>query len=596
VSSVLVGVLISLIAGLVYGLLYQLLPKTFAIWATLMLASILAVIVLTPRARARLAARWRQSWQKIRAVLSTPPRGRDLLSTLFRFEGHRIHIVYTCRARLDNAECPTKPKKLKLTIMTHVPVDEFFTFHSAVRSFGRKLWTGDPEVIMERLNCSHTLENFWPCLDPLDISQLPDFMFEDLIIIGENDCSNLILDHLKPILDICYQKLQVRPDQIGQNRSGQGWKHEINLEFLGNSGNLMSAADKALLRTSREPEARDHSGTAVAMICYAPNPFNIQKNVLMLYGCHRFGQVLLEQWLDSKESLLVLKRIRRSLIATKPAGPQFGQIAIHSSYSSTADAPEAYKFRDIAVFGNERSNMPFFPLAVRAGRIETNGFCKDQGAANEERIIDISLVAQLDVELRDRIDAVFHERLASLNNPYWEAKMGIGLHVTLYEFATYQSDDSLPRARRYAEDLKFKRGLEARLSEFQSEWLLLAGVDLVQSSVLVRAYLPPTFVDEIQKACKELAQGIGYFNRLRVPFPLHCTVVRFRSVPDEVQVAELHRFAEEFRKYTFGKVRLEKLSVLLMTKSPYQDPDDKKCEVVLQPPSLHEDRGLTNPS
>ena len=116
--------------------------------------------------------------------------------------------------------------------------------------------------------------------------------------------------------------------------------------------------------------------------------------------------------------------------------------------------------------------------------------------------------------------------------------------------------------------------------------LVLGGLHVMPESIVLGAHLAPEFLIAVQSISGNTAGRSAYFNRSRMPFPLHCTLVRFRSDMNADQKARLRTFDAEFRKRSMGEFTLQRLSVLLMRKRPYRDPDELMIDIIARHPRI----------
>lgn len=512
------------------------------------------------------------------AKLKRPPRrlgGRPdghVLSQVFDFDGDPVQVVYTCRAPIDKAPCPqsvTSDKRLQHAICQHTPVDEFLTLHLMVHRYKDQIRVVGHEKLTQRFQCTFPLDELGrPSLDAgCNRAGLPEFMFDNLIVIGENSCSTLILNQLKQVLNFYPQLLGFAEDPFRPGaKPSPPLKPKIDLIFTPNNGNEIDPGDRFRIQTNFSED----NPNAVAMVCYAPNPFNLQKNVLIFYGCHRVGQYLLEEWLYSPESDAALRRMFRG---RADDAPPWGQIALYAPFSSPCRADEDFKFKEIRAARNKARRSFYFPFGLPSERITTAGFAADAGVIQQGALVDISLIVELskqDQGLAGAVDGFLREKLPFLHGHYWESQVQqIGLHVTLYEFATHPSHDTLAEGIELFTQLE--GGLAQRLAAVHPPQMSMTGCEVFPSAIVLYADLPAAFLDAVREACDGLLPETAYFNRRRVPFPVHCTAVRFGKGFTKEEQQQLRGFAAAHHKQVFGEFQVQRLSLLLTRKKPYQD-------------------------
>jgi hypothetical protein len=188
-------------------------------------------------------------------------------------------------------------------------------------------------------------------------------------------------------------------------------------------------------------------------------------------------------------------------------------------------------------------------------------------------MVDISLIIELskhDQQLINNIDEFFQAKLPFLQGHYFESKVqDIGLHVTLYEFATYETHETLAEGIMQfteLEKLLMKRRVVPNMPR-----LSLVGCEVFPSSIVLYADLPTGFIDVVRETCQNLLPMSRYLNRLCIPFPLHCTAIRFSRELNAEEQHQLRVFANPYRKQVFGEFNVEMVSLLLTRKQPYQD-------------------------
>jgi hypothetical protein len=503
---------------------------------------------------------FRQMVQLLKRRTATPA----VFSRLFKFNREPVMVVYTCRSRLDNTECP-RQKLGDRVIEQHIPLDEFTTLLLMLDWYRDQVLDAPVQEWTERFVCSKPLDNWTrpSGLERTTVTRLnvPNFLCNNLIVIGENSVSALILSQMKAILNF-YPEFST----VGGPRNPHyktRIRDKIDLAFLDNNRSTVSMAERFRLETRFDKDGSN----AVAMICYGPNPFSWQKRVLLLYGCHRVGQLLLERWLRDPHGATVLRRIAESDHVTEPA---MGQVVVSGQFVD--DPHKTYKFTKFHTIQNASQNIAFFPFAIPRRRLATGDFAVDRGAARQGPMVDISLVVEIrnvSARLEARLEKFFLKKLDFLKDHWLESRVrDIGLHVTLYEFATHETEESL------GEGIQHFRRLAGTLEPNfagQSPHLSLVGCEVFPQSIVLCSYLPASFLDNVRETCQISASRIDYFNTCTMPFPLHCTIVRFSERLSNEQQAELQRFAAEFRRFSFGQIGLRKLSLLLTRREPYQD-------------------------
>ncbi len=490
-------------------------------------------------------------------------------SNLFDFDGEQVRLLYTCRSRIDEAPCPQSKggggRRLRHVADLHTAADEFLTFHLLLDCYRGQLLGPTGEELAKSFSCSHSLDELdrrmaegksWSRAD------VPELAYDNLVIIGESSYSNVILNLMKPLINFCphYWKhgewKARRPDS------------RVDLQFIENNDNEIDASQKANLHVDFSRGA----GNAVAMICYGPNPFNLQKSVLILFGCHRVGQYLLELWLQHRESSRMFRKLLRNV-----GKPSYGQIVLYSPFEQ--QQRESFRFTNIQVMENRATRSPFFPFRLRSRRVAKDPLETDAGAVGQGPLLDISLILEI---VKNHVSFVleierFLEEVVPIKDDIWVESKGrdVGLHITLYEFATYGSLETQEEARSRFRDIAptLEQKLQQRMADVDSLEFSLVGCEVFPSSIVLNADLPTQVLDIVREECGTLSSGQRYFNGSRTPFPAHCTLVRFRRVPTPDEKAGLLSMAKEFRRREFGRGQIQTLSLILAKQRPFQDVD-----------------------
>lgn len=507
------------------------------------------------------------------------PPNPDVFRSTFDFDGENVHIIYTCRKRIDGQPCPEydeplKNRHLNHTNYLHIPADEFVTtnlmfmwYKNQIRSVGR-------EGPIRSFSCTQPFDDIVKKyirgqMDTANIREdIPDFAYDNLIIVGENSLSELFLEKLKPILNFYPKLIKEGPFDLAEGQSPLA-RAVFHLSFFANNRNTIGDSDSFLLYTSFDPDKPN----ALALIYYAPNPFNVQKKVLILYGCHRVGQYLLEDWLQTPDAARFLRNLRRD-----QPNP-IGQIVIRSSFLAPKHA-ENYEFRKTHLIKNQATNQPFFPFVIPSKRISQDGFGIDEAALQRGGMVDISLVIELprhQADFLQTIESYFLDRpdLQFLASHFREAQgHDPGLHVTLYEFATHKTQKTLQEGIEHFDELS--RLLGQTMISASAPMLHLAGFDVFPTAIVLYADLPSQFVDQIGEACHRMLPESAYLNRRRVPFPLHCTLFRFSKPLSAEEQQRLRLLADvNAHRRSFGQLQVRTLSLLLTRRQPYQEVDSR---------------------
>jgi TIR domain len=467
-------------------------------------------------------------------------------------------VVYTCRSTFTGEQCvPDGP--IKRALWSHIPVDEVHTVCTAINHLMPSELRASEDDILHTVMCSRRAEIFLKsALEGVRTSEsVPQLFDRDLVIVGENNFSNMLLQMMQ-----AYLPWQVGTGQI-ERRRGQP-RPDVYVELVPRLHASISAVQKREL----------HKGGA--MIARFPNPFNIRKEVLVLFGCHRDGQYTLEEWLRSEEVPEMVARVSRGL----KEGTQAIQILVDRTLGSAdrsvqPKAPEAItNLADGNPFWLTPLNIfdPDKPLIVNDSCSQPYG------------LYDLSLVLQLPLQEQARVAQTLMSSLG-IENLYWEhSNCEIGFHVTLYEFLTHRRPE--PQLIRRLEAIT--PGLCGAVCQTQERAPVKGVIARIRSleifpSALV-AYAEfldepgrySTWLDSVRQWCEEvvvrasLAEHRDLLNSMRVPFPAHVTICRFNRELSETEQSRLSQLAKETRGLELLTFSVDSLLLTVATQTPYR--------------------------
>ncbi|MBN2500513.1 MAG: hypothetical protein JXB38_07055 [Anaerolineales bacterium] len=568
------NVLLSVVCGVILNVVTNQLTSASITAVITIIAALLIFLFLT------LFPVW-ESLKNLFDRLKRTPRvkGKATFPQIFDFNHEPVHLVYTCRARIDKIPCPTEyefPQSPKI-VQQHIALDEFYTQAMMAEWYFPQLIGDKRAVTPYRFHCTNQVDVWeeYSKSELRDRSTLPEFMSENLVIIGENSIANIILDEHHRLIDFSKDMIEIAP-----YRSDEKPKVQINLKFHPRKNNTIEPHAHTQILTS----FTEGSQNAVAMLCYLPNPFNLQKNVLILFGCHRVGQYLLEAWLRDPQSERALRKLfRRHNFADQP----YGQIVMFSPYKYAAE--EQVSFEKIQLVQNTHNKLPFFPIQLSAQAISQNNFKLDQRTKTPQRMVDISLLVSLadnDATLTKSIETFFKQNLPFLDGQYLESNVAeIGLHVTLYEFATHLGDEQNAFAN---DQYKLLAGvLQDSLKAIPGTTMGITGYEILPTNIILHVDFPRTFISQIQEACQQAVQSVRgnaqnattpadkLFNINHMPALLHCTAIRYRTEFSEENQEKLRAAAQTSSRHHFGNMDIDQLSLMLVTKQPYQNVQQK---------------------
>jgi hypothetical protein len=289
------------------------------------------------------------------------------------------------------------------------------------------------------------------------------------------------------------------------------------------------------------------------MIAVFPNPYNLRRQVIVLFGCHRSGQFSLDSWLRSDEANQVLSQVRKSIEHCR--NEKRRDVAVQVIVEGVPHGSGIQTIHYQSKVERAEGGSPYWltPLSLYD---PGNGFEVDDACNSRKTIYDLSLLLTLPDQLRIRLD---EEIQASLGHPDVyrdETECGVGLHVTLYEFSTHdvgiserQSElDELSKLVSTTLQKIAQRDPDGLPSETMCrvrQLLLPPRALFAYVDFLDRDGKPTSWLDGIRCLCdaavREIQESQGprfseLLNRRRVPFPLHITLCRFnRKLPREVE-------------------------------------------------------------
>ncbi len=281
-------------------------------------------------------------------------------------------------------------------------------------------------------------------------------------------------------------------------------------------------------------------------------------------GIIKVGQFLLENWLFSYESKKLsnyfLSKYDDFLI-------DGGQIVLHSTYMKKRE--ENYKFKKINIIYNKGKNRPYFPFP-QIYKIQKDMLSKDNNTIINVPMTDISLIIKLTRDDIRKFAKNINDKIKFLENQYWDKQSNIGSHITLYEFAMHDICDKNMLDNAMKNYNIIYDYLKSKIMEFGIVNLSIGGYEMFSKSISLYIELPIKFLEKIEKICTDSIKENEIINLKRTPFPLHCTLLRFKEDIVGDRYYEIKKFIEENRNYVHQK-EIKKLSLVLATKKPYSD-------------------------
>jgi hypothetical protein len=481
----------------------------------------------------------------------TTPAHNHLMRVAFDGNHESPWVVYTCRFWEKNG-CPAKGvEPLERTVPMHVPVDELWTVSGFVHP-PRALHLADAAgELADLFSCS--TEARWPLGKGGVSSEQGGLYKRDWIIVGENALSYGLLRIMAAYLP-----------WWGILRDKRGSESSVAIK--------------------RSPMNRDLGGVRLigkpgGMITVMPNPYNIDRRVMIVWGCHGQGQVAVESWLREPEAVEAIGELERILAKNEP-GQIVAQFVIAGS--DTDDEP----IETHAVRRPEQNRQPVeHPLVwwqSVAPPENPNGDSPD--------ICDLSVLACFTRDDQDLIRRWGAEALDTLPEDLlrWEDQgclmndgCPFGFHLTLYELFSHMSTymaEVKKRAPAVHKQLKKSAGKDAGWGKQQR--VILKHLAVLGSAVVGQAFLvdvdndghPSDWHAQVVEACfhqaRTLPESLPAHPR-PVPFPLHVTLARFARPPDKTEEEKIKAVAEKSRTGVPLGLTIETVVLALASRWPY---------------------------
>src|SRR5947209_4966435 len=349
------------------------------------------------------------------------PNGR-LLAKVYDTADRWTTVVYTCRAVFSGEVCPTDTTPaLKKTVSSHIPVDEIRTVCMAMHWLLPLDSRQHEDDVRQNLLCSKQAGDFLnvDSANHTSSSAPPGLRDRDWIIIGENNFSNPLLHLMRAYLPWHNHVGSLRPEQ------GTIERPHVYVEMAARFGDHIP------------PRQKREIGKGGGMITIFPNPYNIQKKVLVLFGCHREGQFTLEHWFRSDNMVEVFSALAKHL---EMSGQH--QAAIQVIVEGVPKDPLSIKGWAGPCETNAipncttEENRPFWVTPLSSHKLD-NLFQINSWCADAEDLYDLSLIGKIDTTIQEEL---YREILDKVPAPdlYWENQVNaIGFHFTLYEFCAH---------------------------------------------------------------------------------------------------------------------------------------------------------------
>jgi len=446
------------------------------------------------------------------------------------FDPRRTLIVYTCRGKKG---CPDPDDSVRL----HTPIDELRTvanlLHAALERMQQKKFP-------RKVFCSRTALGWLPPAEPglsADTSTEKDPFEQDWLVVGCNDFSVQLFGYMNAYLpwrDVSSTRTDVKAECEGKFVS---------------------------------------KGSAV--LTEMPNPFNLQRRIILLWGCHQEGQNALETWFWRPDSEKLLQELGQPW---REGRPRRGlQIVVSAPMKRGGpDYPSTHVVKEGAM--NHWEEPLGSPVLAEEGAYSTHPSVREPG-----HLVDVSLLLPLPEASQAQLRSDVTKLLPSEETDCWE-ESEVGLHVTLVELLVQDllgppTESELEPFIRTTQRLA--TNLYANVGQFPPARLRIRQMEVMGNSLSCLA----DFIDEHGRVIPWLARALDLcgsakralpdedekrlWSRPRASFPLHMTLFRFGVQTKKARRAVIGAAIQEARRRTFMVMPAERLCLCLATRRPY---------------------------
>src|ERR1035437_1327058 len=444
----------------------------------------------------------------------------------FRPEDRWTTVIYTCRATFTSEVCPNTLEGSRIGKCTclHVPVDELQTVCLAVNHL-LPVTSRHEDDAVSTVMCSMEAEralSYATTLRP----NVPELLDRDLIIIGENNFSNLLMHRMKPYLPWerhLYWE-QEQPDKPGRPM--------VYIRLTNHAR-----------RSTMTPAQIDRIGKGGALISVFPNPFNVSKSVIVLMGCHREGQFTLEEWLRRPESGVAFDLLRSAVPYSERRNTAV-QLVINRAGPTPYGGIVEFDAGIDAIPYIEDGGRPFWLYKLQSLPKDFD-IATDAATLVDEEVYDVSVIARLSDDAHRNLK---QDIFAEVQEPdlYWEDEASIvGFHITVYEFLPHIKPDqrlvtTLNDFLREINESMEQTSVNERPSLTTA---VIRGIETMQHALICYVDFPvadvsaPHWIEGVRLWCEAALHRTSFrsgpmsavLNRRRVPFPTHITLCRFNK-------------------------------------------------------------------
>jgi hypothetical protein len=489
---------------------------------------------------------------------------RFALEDLFEVLDRWTTVIYTCRATFVKGEECRPDGPIRKALWTHVPVDEVQTLCLALNHLRSAEARAQEEDVIHTVMCSKRAQELLlkEIQSPIEHGVVPPLLERNLVIIGENNFGNPLLHMMAAYLP-------------WQAHVGAMWP-----DWRPHAGPPRPDVHVKLVPRFNVPTRGEAVHKGGGMIAVFPNPFNVRKKVLLLFGCHREGQFTLESWLRGEEIRTIVDSFH-STVKDRDVGAWALQIIVNRVWR-LSPTTEPIKAEAIT---NPLNRQPFW-FARLSRESAGDAFIINKNYSEPHDLYDLSVVAILEPEYQRRLREAVSSR-ARMPELYWEDQQSeVGFHITLFEFCTHHSDHPQLLAKLMGVGEWICRTLSrtraARPNQIQAR---LRGIDMLPSALV--SYVDfldeegqaTSWLDSVRSWCEEcvgqepagLEVEANLLNLMRVPFPVHVTLCRFdRELPepDQINIRELVARTRSLELFRFP---IRNLTLTVARRSPYRN-------------------------
>lgn len=496
-----------------------------------------------------------------------PVLRRATIRDLFHTQDRWATVIYTCRATFTGETCPDDQGEppIRKALVAHWPVDELRTACLVLDHFFPSGIRTHEDDIRETVVCSKQAMKFATAECGSARHSIPELLDRDVIVIGENKISDLLLNAMQPYLPWRSHRAWESPDP------GKPGRPRITVRLTPRWDlNILPGQKREVDRTG-------------GMLATFPSPFNVRKRVMVLFGCHREGQFTLEDWLQSDNAVATAATLTESL-----ANHSEESVAVQIVVDRAGEAPASGFMTHAgtgAVANFSRNAEPLW-LTVLNRRKPEERVRVDPHFSHRGPMHDISLLAVLDRASQEKLKAAALS-LIGTPNLYWEDEQqdSVGFHITLYEFCTHAApgEERTAELDRLAGSLASSLAGQQELHAPTATRATVYGIELMPTGVICYVRFPyeefgVNWLERVRIWAEHSAEHAVHggsardlLNSMHVPFPPHITLARFDRELDPAVLARIRENANRTRHRQTMALDIAGLSLAVARRRPYNE-------------------------